>query len=505
MKHLKYFSLFALLHLLFQGEAFAQSPESPVTDYVSVNTVTSKPVVSWTVTNPALINGYAVKRFIRSHPAVPDNTWHTVEVINNPGITVYEDVSTVYGEANPDIQSEIYEITAYKITGSDTTYSLPSIKHKTIFLTGEYDYCSNEITLTWNNYIGWGNNFSRYEIYAKENSSLFLKIQEKNYGDTVLKYNNLHYNSEYTFYIKAVRTDGIESFSNFKTINAQSINFPTYLKLDYAEANENNNFTIKFTPDINADTEKYVLYKNNKIYNNFSIIDSIKADNSISPELTDNNFDSEKLNYYFITCRDYCDKNIFISDTFSNIILHTEAISDKTPRINNLKWADMYSEQNYFIYRSNNNSDYNYLSETQAHSFIDDIQNIYENQFYNSAVSGKFCYYVILKSENFRNKSNISCAEQKETYFLPNAFNPKSNDIENRVFKPKVAFIESYKLTIYGHYGDIIFETDNPDKGWNGRLKNGKLAPVSSYLYFLTFKNASGKIIKLKNYVTLVY
>ncbi len=470
-------------------------------DFVTVNQVTSLPVIHWSVNNSSVLNGYAVKRFIRSYPSVPNNTWHTVERIENANIFSFEDNSVSYGAANPNIQSEIYEVTAYTINGNDTIFSLPSEKHKTIYLDGNYDYCSDRITITWNNYIGWGSEFQKYQVFCKENNGSYVKIAEKPYGDTIFIQNNLTYNSEYTYYIKALRNDGTESVSNLKLIRTQAINFPTLLKIDSVIV-YNNETEISFLFDSNADIDKYVLFGSNDYTGEYVRIDSI-TDVNVRHTFSDKINDINTLSYYFTAAVDYCGNIVFRSDTVSNIVLSVKANSDI--RSNSLKWNDMYESSEYQIFRSQNSDSFEQIFTVGEHSYEDDIMHLYEEQFYTETLSGKFCYYVQIKENDFLNRSNIACAEQTETVIFPNAFNPKSTIDENRVFKPKAAFISDYQLTIYGSFGDVIFESENPDFGWDGTLKNGELAPISSYLFIARYKNSEGKYVKLKNYVTLVY
>ncbi|MCF6185846.1 MAG: gliding motility-associated C-terminal domain-containing protein, partial [Bacteroidales bacterium] len=232
--------------------------------------------------------------------------------------------------------------------------------------------------------------------------------------------------------------------------------------------------------------------------------ETIKNSVNVKPEFTDTNFDKNDLAYYYITATDYCGQSVINSDTVSNIILSAES-NLINERSNKLEWKDMFRDSVYKIYRSVSGNDFELITESENQFYNDNIQNIFENQFSTNTTSGKFYYYVLINSNSFYNRSNIVCAEQKETVIFPNAFNPKSNIEENRIFKPKSAFISDYQLTIYGSFGDIIFESKNPDYGWDGTLKNGQLAPVSSYLYFVRYKNAYGNLIKYKNYITLVY
>ncbi len=480
---------------------FGQSIEHPEIDYVTVNHTSNLPVLYWNMANPATINGYAVKRLIKAHPSVPDNTWHTITQTDNSLVFSFEDSTTVYGAAKPNLYSENYMVTAYKISGSDTLFSLPGTKHKTVYLSGTYDYCVNQTILTWNNYTGWGNNFDKYEIYCKSEFSTFAKIGEKMFNDTNFIYTNPDYNTEYTYYIKALRKDGTASLSNLTKISSKTINFPTFLSLNSVRVSADNYLNIDAGIDADADVVKYVLYKSNNFYENYMPVNEVfPAEENI--QCTDSAFNPELLFYYYIAAADYCGNTVFSSDTFSNIVLSLEASDNE--RKNMLLWEDIYRAKNYQIYRSVNEADFSLTEESREHSFEDDLSNIYKNQFSEGTTSGKFCYFVQF-DDSFLNTSNICCLKQTETILFPNAFNPKSHIAENRVFKPKAAFLSGYSLRIYSSFGAIIFETNNPNEAWDGKLKNGQLAPVSSYLYFVRYKNSKGQVIKIKNYVNLVY
>jgi gliding motility-associated-like protein len=58
--------------------------------------------------------------------------------------------------------------------------------------------------------------------------------------------------------------------------------------------------------------------------------------------------------------------------------------------------------------------------------------------------------------------------------YFPNAFTPNKDGL-NDIFKPvMIGRPTVYKLIIYNRWGQQIFETTDPGKGWNGMIKNGE-------------------------------
>jgi gliding motility-associated-like protein len=91
-------------------------------------------------------------------------------------------------------------------------------------------------------------------------------------------------------------------------------------------------------------------------------------------------------------------------------------------------------------------------------------------------------------------------------FFLPNAFTP-NYDGKNEIYKP-VGLSEGlthYTLGIWTRWGEQVFQTSNPEDGWNGQKDNsGKELPVGVYLCVLQYHDARGRVRELKEFVTLV-
>jgi gliding motility-associated-like protein len=126
--------------------------------------------------------------------------------------------------------------------------------------------------------------------------------------------------------------------------------------------------------------------------------------------------------------------------------------------------------------------------------------------------NGRFCYYIeavegiatpygpVLEGS----LSNIACVSQTPIIFVPNTFTP-NGDEHNEVFRPVTYFVseEGYSFSIYNRAGEKIFETDSPQKGWDGSYK-GAQVQNGNYVYHLQFLNDLGNLTEKTDVINLV-
>jgi gliding motility-associated-like protein len=76
------------------------------------------------------------------------------------------------------------------------------------------------------------------------------------------------------------------------------------------------------------------------------------------------------------------------------------------------------------------------------------------------------------------------CTDNCPLYALPNVFTP-NGDGKNDVFKPfpGYRFVSSIEMQILNRWGNIVFETTNPDINWDGRDQSGKMLSSGTYFY----------------------
>ena len=83
-----------------------------------------------------------------------------------------------------------------------------------------------------------------------------------------------------------------------------------------------------------------------------------------------------------------------------------------------------------------------------------------------------------------------------------NAFSPNGDGV-NDVFTVTYKDIKTYRLQIFNRWGNLIFETDNPEQGWDGRYNGGEV-PEGTYYYLIDATGLDEERYLLKGFITLV-
>eukprot|EP01034_Spumella_vulgaris_P018164 gene18164-23194_t len=89
--------------------------------------------------------------------------------------------------------------------------------------------------------------------------------------------------------------------------------------------------------------------------------------------------------------------------------------------------------------------------------------------------------------------------------FIPNSFTP-NRDGYNNEWKPILTYIEEYDLRIYSRWGELLFETDDLYKGWNGGWFNDLQKPVELgvYVYRIDYTEYRGDRKQIIGHINLL-
>jgi gliding motility-associated-like protein len=89
--------------------------------------------------------------------------------------------------------------------------------------------------------------------------------------------------------------------------------------------------------------------------------------------------------------------------------------------------------------------------------------------------------------------------------YLPTAFTPDGDGL-NDVFKAETEYVESFELRIYDRWGNLVFESNDANTGWNGDTSGGRLTSGENLIYNYIYKAVSwsGDIKQGRGVVTLL-
>jgi gliding motility-associated-like protein len=80
------------------------------------------------------------------------------------------------------------------------------------------------------------------------------------------------------------------------------------------------------------------------------------------------------------------------------------------------------------------------------------------------------------------------------TFYIPNAFTP-NGDGTNEVFKGTGIGIKSYTLMIFDRWGELIFQSDDIEQGWNGTFKDkgGQVVQEGVYVWKVQLRDEKNR------------
>lgn len=457
-------------------------------DSVSVDINTSKVLIGWHPSTSSDVKGYII---CHGTPCIAlDTIWGKLS-------SSYIDILF-----NPCNAAQGYKIAVFD---SCFNTSLFSNTHNTIFLSSNYYKCENKINLNWTPYINMQNGLGGYRIMYSKNGGNYSILATV--PDNILSYEigNLQDSTIYCFYIQAFNVGNtITSSSCVKCYNVLKSISPDVLYIKTVSVVGENQIEIKLLTNPAIFVKAYQLYRSESLSGTYNLITSLSYTNTANYSYTDYNVNtSTKVYYYKFKVLDSCGNQGKNSNIAHSILLNGKIYDSYT---NELIWTD-YGDwagnvDKYEIYRSVNGFyDINPIAFITAsipgtiYHYLDDVKDFINND-------GKFRYYILAREKvnminNFVENSNsneVEIVQQPEMY-VPNAFSPAG---VNKIFKPVSVFMsnENYIFQIYNRYGQIVFETNNPDIGWDGKYLNNFVN--QGVYYFIIRYIMPNKAIKQK-------
>lgn len=465
----------------------AQDPNPPLITRLSVNHLSEQVEIYWVNSSPQVV-GYIVYFEDISGLWIPLDT---VLGLTNTNYTT--------SIANPQNKIETFSIVAFDALGNN---SVRSSAHSTIFLENTYEECDTSIRLDWNPYLNmvgmeaYQLKFIREDIttgtvfpevtidLAKEDTSYNMPVE---------------YSSSYSFWLEATSTASFVSKSNKLSLSSTLIDIPTFSYVNRVTVEGDN--AIRVTSITNSDDISHSNIYRSYTENGFQFLlgkaDRISDEYSFTDDLV---LPYRNLYYYRAKPVDICGKEYDLSilsnnpDTSIVPNLKLDALSITQDNISVLT-----GEYNGFIEESHLEI---WKEVNGQRSFL---QNAYSNTAYDISIENDFgnvCVYHISTEDNVNELgrkdtvfSNQICIPKSPILYIPKAFTPDNGDIKNDIWNITVNQLESinsYRLKIFSKWGQLLFESNSLQEGWDGTFAN-KNAPNGMYIFDIQIQFGQGQ------------
>ena len=477
-----------------------QAPDPPTINFVTNDTSNNQIYIDWSSSIAQDVMAYIIFKF-------SNGTWNPIDTIYGIQNTSYYDTNTSSFQNN---------VVQYAISAMDSCSSgIPpqfntssaGLAHNNILLSTNYDQCTGNVELSWNEYINWSAGLANYYIYFINDStnswSLLDSTNSLNYSYAIQQGN-----MNYQFIIEA-NSDSLDFKSNSNVIDFYA-NQPPIPQLSYISEVDvlGDSILVKYLGQNGIGIQELNIYRS---YNNgidFDLIDNI--DNPIFPlnyyDYFSNSIDQSYV--YQISVIDSCLNEVAFSNLGKSIFLD---VSSDEFLINKLSWNRYLNWDNgvlnyHIFYKDNLNPNFQLLTSLDSLEFkyFHDFNNLVSSNF-----DGRICYQVI--AEEFQNSSgnngesssNIFCIQNEPLVFVPNAIS--LSGIEN-YWKPIINMIDfsEYSVSIFNRFGALIFNSDDINEAWYGTTLSNNYAPMGVYVYQIEFKNSEGKYFHKKGHITLI-
>jgi gliding motility-associated-like protein len=379
------------------------------------------------------------------------------------------------------------------------------------------------LRLKWNTYRGWSGGVGAYRVLADVTppggpTQVGVLFATKTATDSAFNTKAIIGGWNYCFYIQAVDT-GITHFSTSNEIcmNSLAVQRSRILYMAKASVRPDNAVELVCYVDKDADIIHFDLQRAETPGAAYTSLGMIPKPVIQPSEIRFTDFSADPQNHryeYRFVATDSCGGIDTASNVGANMLLDVESKENLT---NVLSWNSyrqyMGGVRDYEIHRSIGVSANGFvkIGATTDTFYVDNIRDEGDNV-------GIFCYRIVATEQNnplgfvdynglaFNSTSNEACAEHNPRVFIPNSFNPKSDNLENSTWKPVHLYVEesSYSLEIYDRWGNKVFGTNDETKGWDGKV-SGEYAPAGAYIYQLKYRSKQGEPIEKRGSITLMY
>ncbi|MGM0567126.1 MAG: gliding motility-associated C-terminal domain-containing protein, partial [Bacteroidota bacterium] len=474
-------------------------PETVILDSISYDQATDDLILGWEPSNHATFMNYQIiPEQDNGYPS--ENPIAIIENQNNPSAFITEDI-------NPcDSQDKFLIITKSKCESSPNLF-IEYFQAISVISNLAEDRCARTVTISFDEYHvseGINQTIAKHEVWASEDGEPAEKLDEVSSPADSYTHEDINSGSTYEYFIRTfLEIDGEPvgtSTSCPKEVTTEEIPLPEEFRFENVTVLENQNIEISLYSTPEPELNGYRIYRTDE-NGAETVLTEISPSEDEEIILTDSAAYPENQSYtYRAEAIDLCDIEAMSAD-FPSTSIHLDVETSENTNI--LQW-NLYEgwetlEQKVLRYHPDED-------QPEEIAVIPSDQTRYEDVPVTQEIpdQGQYRYRIeAISNAGQISHSNFAVAVQETKVIMPNAFMPDGG--VSYVFKPESRNLssEDYQMLIFDRWGKQIFESNQPDNGWDGKI-NGEKAPQGNYIYLLRFRDEKNEIQTQKGNVLLI-
>lgn len=375
---------------------------------------------------------------------------------------VYNTATTTVGNLRTDDNFYCFRLGAFDPCNNVTVYS-------NVICSSNFDLSpqNNVNRLTW---ATSSTGVSNYSITKSNNPALTAISSATSLDDT-----NITCGSNYCYQLTTNYTNGSQSVSLEKCGTAISTTIPTASENISAIVTDNT-VELQWSQDPAFTAASYTVLKS-----------GASIGTSATTSFIDTQYSAASGSCYRISYTDVCNNNSLASLEACPIIL-TGSLQPNN--VINLSWTTYVGWKNgvdhYVVEKFDEQGQLLLSFNTGTSTALVDNEEDFANQVYIYRVSA-----IPVDAAVTPSISNTIKIIKEPNLFHPSAFTPNSDGL-NDLFKVIGQFTAAVEFKIFNRWGELLFLTNDLDKGWDGTYK-GSAMPEGTYVFRAYLTDLAGR------------
>jgi len=461
-----------------------EQPLSPRLDMITVDPQTGFAVLRWLPSASTDVGSYVIYTF-------SNGTANAVDTVRSPFVTEYTHTGS----------SARYGSVTYVVAAMDSSQNISPLSNSlsTLFLSAVSDTCHGTISLSWSSYQNPYHPADEYVLWLGAGGGSPEPDTIVPLTTASLSLSGMAPLTSYCFHVSSSSGGEGLSSSNRACVMTGSEIEPGWVSTDAVSVTARG-LSIYGSYDEEGSMDSFTIQKFETSSSEWApVVSGTGADGTITAEIPE--ADTGSVNLYRTAILNNCSIVAITSAPARNILLQSSVTGTRI----DLRWNNPFPSDGavFSVWRETGNGWEEIVSQVTDTVWSEDY-----SLFAQNISSANVAYQITALQEGAYagapvSRSNTVVAELAENIYMPNAFTPDGNGL-NDIFMPVLSFMPvSYEMRIYSRNGMLLFSTGDYAAGWDGRYHDTPM-PSGVYLWSIMVETPSGRTETRRGTVTIM-